>query len=90
MPIFVRLTLQPLADAPEEGDAGNQSKARDAAQRCGAIAVVRVAGADHLSATKAGSLIAVIGRCLVEETAGAYHTVIWRHCGRYRATGRDD
>lgn len=84
----MRLTLQPLADAPEEGEAENRFKAGDAVQRRGGITVVRVAGADHLSATEAGTLIAIIGRCLVEETAGAYHTIIWWHCGSNKHIGR--
>lgn len=85
----MRLTLQPLADAPEEGEAENRFKAGDAVQRRGGIAVVRIAGADHLSATEAGTLIAVIGRCLVEETAGAYHTIIWWHCDSNRHRGSE-
>lgn len=89
MQIVVRLTLQPLADAPEEGEAENRFKAGDTVQRRGGVAVVRVAGTDHLSATEAGTLIAIIGRCLVEEAAGAYHTVIWWHCGSNRQSGRE-
>lgn len=77
--IFSSLTLQILTGAQQEAHHGCHAQRR-CAHRSGSVAVIRIAGADHLPTTKTGTLIAIVGGGLILIGTGPNHTAIRGHC----------